>query len=439
MRGQVRPSGRGRCRCSRASTRCACSRLVVSAVAPQPLFCSRAGARRPPARLAASVVRRLTACHPPPARPRLRLPPRSRIRRAQANFRLRITSLSSHRDRQRFRVRVTALDAQTRVPEPGLSAVTKPMKCVTKLATTRSSVGGGAGVDGVDVASLPQQFADVAGAVVPGALPGAAGFCGAGCGGVGCVSGMAPNMPMGAVPTRLVLAMPREQAYSAQGSHAAGNGRPAQWGQPLQQQPPHAQQQPQPQTSDDALPPRAKRGSTASAMEDDQPRVKRGSAAMDSSDSAQMAMAIAEAKRGLACHADGRSSGDGQMQLPGQHSHSDRRSGSNEDEDARRRSERTTALSAELQRSSALAAPAAGGTAGAPAPHAGAAPAAGANGGPGPIAGNTWLRDIRQVHAQIEAELAALKRTVVAATDAAFSNAGAAVSGARGRAAGQKS
>mmetsp|Transcript_10238 Transcript_10238/g.25783 ORF Transcript_10238/g.25783 Transcript_10238/m.25783 type:complete len:333 (-) Transcript_10238:30-1028(-) len=46
----------------------------------------------------------------------------------QANFRLRITSLSSHRDRQRFRVRVTAVDSNSHRLEAGLFVVTKPMK-----------------------------------------------------------------------------------------------------------------------------------------------------------------------------------------------------------------------------------------------------------------------------------------------------------------------
>jgi len=59
---------------------------------------------------------------------------------AVATFKLRITSLSSHRDKQRFRIRVSPVDTGLLLHEPGLSVVTTPMKCVTKL-THRSSVG----------------------------------------------------------------------------------------------------------------------------------------------------------------------------------------------------------------------------------------------------------------------------------------------------------
>jgi hypothetical protein len=57
-----------------------------------------------------------------------------------AMFKLRITSLSSHRDKQRFRIRVSPQDTGLLIREPGLSVVTTPMKCVTKL-THRSSAG----------------------------------------------------------------------------------------------------------------------------------------------------------------------------------------------------------------------------------------------------------------------------------------------------------
>jgi len=57
-----------------------------------------------------------------------------------AMFKLRITSLSSHRDKQRFRIRVSPQDMGLLVREPGLAVVTTPMKCVTKL-THRSSAG----------------------------------------------------------------------------------------------------------------------------------------------------------------------------------------------------------------------------------------------------------------------------------------------------------
>jgi hypothetical protein len=60
-----------------------------------------------------------------------------------ALFKLRITSLSSHRDKQRFRIRVSPTDTTLLLREPGLSVVTTPMKCVTKLSH-RSSGGGAA-------------------------------------------------------------------------------------------------------------------------------------------------------------------------------------------------------------------------------------------------------------------------------------------------------
>ena len=50
-----------------------------------------------------------------------------------ATFKLRITSLSSHRDKQRFRIQVTPQDPNIRLAEPALSVVTLPMKSVTKL------------------------------------------------------------------------------------------------------------------------------------------------------------------------------------------------------------------------------------------------------------------------------------------------------------------
>ena len=56
-----------------------------------------------------------------------------------ALFKLRITSLSSHRDKQRFRIRVSPIDTTLLLREPGLSAVTTPMKCVTKLSHRSSS------------------------------------------------------------------------------------------------------------------------------------------------------------------------------------------------------------------------------------------------------------------------------------------------------------
>ena len=63
-----------------------------------------------------------------------------------ALFKLRITSLSSHRDKQRFRIRVSPLDPALHHREPGLTVVTTPMKCVTKLS--HRSAGGGAAAKG---------------------------------------------------------------------------------------------------------------------------------------------------------------------------------------------------------------------------------------------------------------------------------------------------
>jgi hypothetical protein len=56
-----------------------------------------------------------------------------------ALFKLRITSLSSHRDKQRFRIRVSPVDTSLLLREPHLTAVTTPMKCVTKLSHRGSS------------------------------------------------------------------------------------------------------------------------------------------------------------------------------------------------------------------------------------------------------------------------------------------------------------
>lgn len=50
-----------------------------------------------------------------------------------ATFKLRITSLSSHRDKQRFRIQVAPQDVEMQLSESGLCIVTDPMKSVTKL------------------------------------------------------------------------------------------------------------------------------------------------------------------------------------------------------------------------------------------------------------------------------------------------------------------
>ena len=68
--------------------------------------------------------------------------------RGTALFKLRITSLSSHRDKQRFRIRVSPADNSLLLREPGLSVVTTPMKCVTKLSHRSSAKVGGADGEG---------------------------------------------------------------------------------------------------------------------------------------------------------------------------------------------------------------------------------------------------------------------------------------------------
>merc|ERR1719174_3302299 len=65
-----------------------------------------------------------------------------------ALFKLRITSLSSHRDKQRFRIRISPTDPSLLLREPGLSVVTTPMKCVTKLS--HRSGGGAAKADAAE-------------------------------------------------------------------------------------------------------------------------------------------------------------------------------------------------------------------------------------------------------------------------------------------------
>jgi len=64
-----------------------------------------------------------------------------------ALFKLRITSLSSHRDKQRFRIRVSPIDQSLLLHEPNLHVVTTPMKCVTKLSHRSSSSSASAKVD----------------------------------------------------------------------------------------------------------------------------------------------------------------------------------------------------------------------------------------------------------------------------------------------------
>lgn len=57
-----------------------------------------------------------------------------------ATFKLRITSLSSHRDKQRFRIQVSPQNEAIARSEPQLVVVTDPMKSVTKLGRTSNAV-----------------------------------------------------------------------------------------------------------------------------------------------------------------------------------------------------------------------------------------------------------------------------------------------------------
>lgn len=50
-----------------------------------------------------------------------------------ATLKLRITSLTSHRDKQRFRIQLAPQDQNVRAQEPNFLVVTEPMKSVTKL------------------------------------------------------------------------------------------------------------------------------------------------------------------------------------------------------------------------------------------------------------------------------------------------------------------
>ena len=56
-----------------------------------------------------------------------------------ATFKLRITSLSSHRDKQRFRIQVAPQDVDLQLSESHLTVVTDPMKSVTKLGRASAS------------------------------------------------------------------------------------------------------------------------------------------------------------------------------------------------------------------------------------------------------------------------------------------------------------
>jgi hypothetical protein len=86
-----------------------------------------------------------------------------------ATFKLRITSLSSHRDKQRFRIQVEPQDAEVALQEPHLIVVTQPMKSVTKLgrATPGSAQSGpapaalGEANGGAHPDSMKRKYRDV--------------------------------------------------------------------------------------------------------------------------------------------------------------------------------------------------------------------------------------------------------------------------------------
>lgn len=61
-----------------------------------------------------------------------------------ATFKLRITSLSSHRDKQRFRIQIEPQEMHARQLEPQLVVVTDPMKSVTKLGRASGAANGAA-------------------------------------------------------------------------------------------------------------------------------------------------------------------------------------------------------------------------------------------------------------------------------------------------------
>ena len=86
-----------------------------------------------------------------------------------ALFKLRITSLSSHRDKQRFRIRVSPVDTSLLLREPHLTAVTTPMKCVTKLSHRGS--GGNKEGEGEEARPAPPCYAPPRPATPHPALP----------------------------------------------------------------------------------------------------------------------------------------------------------------------------------------------------------------------------------------------------------------------------
>jgi len=87
-----------------------------------------------------------------------------------ALFKLRITSLSSHRDKQKFRIRVSPVDTSLLLREPGLSVVTTPMKCVTKLSHRSSAKAGTGEGEGEDEAEEAEESANGVGGSSSGAV-----------------------------------------------------------------------------------------------------------------------------------------------------------------------------------------------------------------------------------------------------------------------------
>jgi hypothetical protein len=86
-----------------------------------------------------------------------------------ATFKLRITSLSSHRDKQRFRIQVAPQELELQLSETNLCVVTDPMKSVTKLGRNSQAQGAAAGGAGVaPPPSLPMPGAEAQSAMADG-------------------------------------------------------------------------------------------------------------------------------------------------------------------------------------------------------------------------------------------------------------------------------
>lgn len=84
-----------------------------------------------------------------------------------ATFKLRITSLSSHRDKQRFRIQVSPQDLELQLSEVNLCVVTDPMKSVTKLGRNSQAQGAASG-GAAPPPSLPMPGSEAQSAMADG-------------------------------------------------------------------------------------------------------------------------------------------------------------------------------------------------------------------------------------------------------------------------------